>query len=71
MISLLKDHGTTQMQLTALELNLPLPIAHTNQDHIVHTLKMFMFIVLIELIYKNISKIFNLIKIHSYKKIFY
>ena len=43
------------MQLTAMDLNHLLPIAHLDQEIIVNTLKTFMYIVIIELIYKNTS----------------
>ena len=41
------------MQLTAMELNHLLPIAHLDKEIIVSTLMTFMYIAIIELIYKK------------------
>jgi hypothetical protein len=47
-----KDHCTNQKNGTVLELNLLFHIVKIDQENIVHTLKMFMFIVQIDFIYK-------------------
>ena len=47
-----KDHGTTQKHGTVLELNLLFHIVKIDQGTIVHIIKMFMFIVQIDFIYK-------------------
>ena len=47
-----KDHGITQKHGTVLELNLLFHIVKIDQETIVHIIKMFMFIVQIDFIYK-------------------
>ena len=57
MISLSKKNCSTQMHGTVMELNLLFPIVKIDLETIVITMKMFMFIVKIELIYKLYTNI--------------